>query len=115
MEAILRIEKKTWRIRLADNETAREFLSRLPFQAEFDVMEHERYCYFEEPFPRNPHGPERIEIGDVMLFMDNCLVVFYDSFDTPYSYTRIGWIENPDGLKQALLKDGRISFLREGR
>ena len=56
MEAILRIEEKTWRIRLADNETAREFLSRLPFQAEFDVMEHERYCYFEEPFPRNPHS-----------------------------------------------------------
>ena len=32
-----------------------------------------------------------------MLYGNNCLVVFYKSFDTSYSYTKIGHIENlPD-------------------
>lgn len=29
-----------------------------------------------------------------MLFGSDCLVVFYQSFDTSYSYTKIGHIDN---------------------
>ena len=39
----------------------------------------------------------KINVGDVMLYGNNCLVVFYKSFDTSYSYTKIGHINNlPD-------------------
>ena len=33
-----------------------------------------------------------------MLYGNNCLVIFYKSFDTSYSYTKIGHIDNLDNL-----------------
>ena len=37
-----------------------------------------------------------------MLYGNNCLVIFYESFSTTYSYTKIGHIENIDNLKENL-------------
>jgi hypothetical protein len=37
-----------------------------------------------------------------MLYGDNCVVVFYETFTTTYQYTPIGHITNPKGLKEAL-------------
>ena len=62
----------------------------------------EKYYYLESMLPSNPTRVEKIESGDIMLYGDNCLVLFYEDFTTSYSYTRIGKIENTEGLKEAL-------------
>lgn len=83
---------------LESNNTAQEFMNMLP--QEFNMNElngNEKYCYLNNNLTSNAYNPGRIEAGDIMLFGNNCIVVFYKSFNTSYSYTKIGHIENlPD-------------------
>ena len=92
------INDKEYTIDLEDNETANSFASLLP--QEFDMNElngNEKYVYLDNTLPTSSYSPKRINAGDVMLYGNNCLVVFYKSFDTSYSYTKIGHINNlPD-------------------
>ena len=46
--------------------------------------------------------PGIIYTGDLMLWNSNTLVLFYETFKTPYAYTRIGKLDNPAGLTEAL-------------
>lgn len=55
-----------------------------------------------DTFPANSIRPGTIHEGDLMLYGSSCLVLFYETFSSGYSYTRIGHIENTEGLKNAL-------------
>ncbi|MBQ7697087.1 MAG: hypothetical protein IJT35_00695, partial [Paludibacteraceae bacterium] len=46
--------------------------------------------------------PGTIEAGDLLLYGNNCVVLFYETFSSSYSYTRIGKLTSADGLKAAL-------------
>ena len=92
------INEKEYKLNLENNETVAELLTKLPLQLNMnDLNKNEKYVYLDFSLKNNPVNPKHINKGDVMLYTDNCLVIFYKSFDTSYSYTKIGHINNlPD-------------------
>ena len=91
--AIINNEKLA--ISLEDNSTVSALIKLLPLDITMnDLNSNEKYVYLDESLPTNTYSPKHIETGDVMLFGDNCLVIFYESFDTSYSYSKIGHINN---------------------
>lgn len=92
------INDKEYNATLEGNETAQTFVKLLP--QEFNMSElngNEKYVYMDISLPTNSSNPKHIEAGDIMLYGNNCLVIFYKSFDTNYSYTKIGHVDNlPD-------------------
>lgn len=93
------INNKTFEMDLEDNSTVSALVKMLPLNLSMiDLNGNEKYAYFDKPLPTNTYSPKHIEAGDVMLFGDNCLVIFYESFDTSYSYSKIGRINNMPSL-----------------
>ena len=93
------IKGKDYTLTLEDNETSRELVQRLPLEITMTELNgNEKYYYFDESFPSNSKNPGTIHQGDVMLYGSDCLVVFYKSFHTSYSYTKIGHIDNLPNL-----------------
>lgn len=97
---------------LYDNQTARSFKERLPLTLNMsELNSNEKYCYLPEALPKNSSNPSAIRAGDIMLYGGDCLVIFYKSFSTSYSYTPIGKIHDTDGLSAALGSgDVRVVF-----
>ena len=64
----------------------------------------EKFFYLDSSLPTDSQAPGQINAGDLMLYGNNCLVVFYESFSSGYSYTRLGRVTDPLGLADALGK-----------
>lgn len=94
----INIDGKDYTLNLDDNVTAKKLYDLAPFEVVMDELNgNEKYIYLASTFPINPYKPEHIEKGDVMLFDTSCLVIFYKSFNTTFTYTKIGHIDNlPD-------------------
>ena len=99
----LKINNKEYKLILYDNDTARDFLKMLPLTITMnDLNGNEKYHNLSTTLTTKSERVGSIKRGDFMLYGNNCLVLFYESFSTSYSYTRIGYIENTDGLKDSL-------------
>ena len=105
-KVIALINDKEYIIALENNDTAKSFVNMLPQELKMSELNgNEKYVYLDNTLPTNALSLKKIKSGDVMLYGNNCLVIFYKSFDTSYSYTKIGHIDNlPD------LGDGSISI-----
>ena len=102
----ININNKKLGIDLENNSTTSALIKLLPLELSMnDLNGNEKYVYLNESLPTNTYSPKHVEAGDVMLFGDNCLVIFYESFDTSYSYSKIGHINNLPSLD-----DGNISI-----
>ena len=99
----MKIGNKEYSVVLNDNNTTKALRELLPMtvtMAEFNG--NEKYYLLHNSLPSRPEHIGQIKSGDIMLFGDDCLVVFYKDFKTTYSYTRIGHIENAADLEQTL-------------
>ncbi len=91
----VKINDEKLEMNLEENSTTSALTKLLPLDiAMNDLNKNEKYAYLDDSLPTNAYSPKHIEAGDVMLFGDNCLVIFYKSFDTSYSYSKIGHINN---------------------
>ena len=105
----IKIGRKSYAAQFEKNKAAKALLKKLP--ARFKMSElngNEKYKYLNYDLPAKEKKVGKIKAGDIMLYGSDCLVLFYKSFRTDYSYTRIGHIKNPKGLKKAVGK-GKIS------
>ena len=90
-------------VTLEDNPTARAFVQLLP--ATLDMTElngNEKYARLPLGLSTNAVQPGTIRTGDVLLYGNDTLVVFYETFRSDYSYTPIGRVADGDGLAKAL-------------
>lgn len=93
----------SFNVTLEDNAAAKSFKTLLPMTVSMSEMNgNEKYYYLPENLPTAASNPGNIQTGDLMLYGSSCLVLFYESFRTSYSYTRLGRVENPSGLASAL-------------
>lgn len=97
---------------LTDNEAARAFTAQLPLTLDMaELNGNEKYARLPKALPANARPPGMIHNGDLMLYGSDTLVVFYSTFSSSYSYTRLGRVDNPAELAQALgLADIRVVF-----
>lgn len=102
-------------ITLADNDAARAFAKLFPLMLDMaDLNGNEKYVSLPKALPENAHRPGTIRNGDLMLYGADTLVVFYLTFNSAYSYTRLGQVDDPAGLAQALGKGSvRVIFSKE--
>lgn len=97
MKAI--INEQEYTINLEDNETVTFLLNKLPLEVQMTELNgNEKYVYLDYDLPTDSSSQKRIYAGDVMLYGNNCLVIFYKSFNTSYSYTKIGHIDKLPNL-----------------
>lgn len=88
---------------LHENATAKAFVLLLPLTITMNELNrNEKYYYLPDSLPHSPERQSKIKAGDLMIYGENCLVLFYETFSTSYSYTRIGYVSNPTGLEAAL-------------
>lgn len=88
---------------LLDNATVAAFRTKLPLTIKMKELNgNEKYYDLSGNLPYNVSNPGTIQTGDLMLYGTSTLVLFYKTFSTSYSYTRLGRIDNPSGLADAL-------------
>ena len=99
----LTIGDQSFTAKMELNSTAEAFRALLPLTLEMQELNgNEKYHYLSQSLPTNRTHVDTIHAGDIMLYGDTCVVVFYETFTTTYQYTPIGHITSPEGLKEAL-------------
>ncbi len=110
-DMIIAVNGTTFAAILEDSPAAKAFANLLPLTLKMeDLHGNEKYHNMETPLPSRPEAVGHVRAGDIMLFGDNCVVIFYKSFATAYTYTRIGRVDDAAGLEGAC-GEGRVTVM----
>lgn len=106
------IGKRRFTVVLADTDAARAFAARLPLTLDMaELNGNEKHADIHPALPADARRPGTIHAGDVMLYGASTIVVFYKTFPSSYRYTRLGRVQDIDGLVEALGPGGvRVAF-----
>lgn len=97
------VGSKIFKATVIDSPTTEAFTALLPLTINMkDLNGNEKYFDLPQELPTNAFNPTTIQNGNLLLYGSTTLVLFYKSFSTSYSYTRIGSVDDPAGLAKAL-------------
>jgi hypothetical protein len=97
------VNSKTFTATLLDNNSAKAFKEMLPLTINMlELNNNEKYYDLPNALPTNSSNPATIKNGDLMLYGSKTLVLFYKTFSTSYSYTKLGMVDDITGLASAL-------------
>jgi hypothetical protein len=99
----VKIGQKTFPATLEDNPATERFRQMLPLTLDMpDLNANEKHVRLPESLPSDPIKPGTIRAGDLLLWGDDTLVLFYETFRSSYNYTRLGKLDEPEGLAEAV-------------
>jgi hypothetical protein len=97
------VGSKTFTALLYDNPSAKALEKMLPLTLNMsELNSNEKYADLPDQLVTKTEKIGTIHEGDILLWGANTLVLFYKTFQTTYSYTKIGKIENSKDLAAAL-------------
>lgn len=100
---IIEVGKQKFEAVLYNNKAVQAWKKKLPMTLSMsELNRNEKYHYLSYSLPTKPEKPGIIQAGDLKLYGSDCLVLFYQTFQTAYSYTKIARINNIAGLQNAL-------------
>lgn len=116
MNATVSIGSKIYSVTAEDNYAAKAFFGRAPFSLTMSEWAENSEYYARLSEKINADGiksPSAFEAGDIAIYKNVSLVIFYDDTKNTAGYAKIGHIAEALGLKD-VLKDanGKVVFLR---